>query len=248
MAMAEDYVSPGPSNSFSQCSHFCSEMIAKSHKMVTVQSNSDGEKYQAAIHAELLCYYSTYYKAAIKGQFLESKQDTFTLDLGYLATRAFVAWLYSGHLEDRFENDDQREGLYALYVFADKTDILALRRSVMQYLPVVSEQGDRTAVNDHIEVCSQLPERCGLVRFLFDESVSDWEDHCDPSTSIEEPTTTSSFMRRVYPENIASRIISGFADTMARKTRGEEIDIRTNLRNGCNYHEHENREEWELSK
>lgn len=221
-------------------------MIIKSNKMVTIQSNNDGKKYRGTIHAELLCHYSTYYRAAMKGRFLESTQETFTLDLGYLNTRAFVAWLYSGSLADRFEDHHEREELYALYVFADKTDILALRRSIMSYLSILSHDGHRTAPNTKVEVSMQLPDRCGLNQFLLDEIICDWEENCCPSNIASVPT--SDFIRRDYPEGYASRIIAGFADIMARKTSGESIENYANIWNACNYHEHENRQEWQLSK
>ncbi|KAL2026835.1 hypothetical protein VTO58DRAFT_102815 [Aureobasidium pullulans] len=49
--------------------------------------------FKALVHKDLLCFYSPYYRAALKGEFAEAKQDFLTLDLPATQARRFVSWL-----------------------------------------------------------------------------------------------------------------------------------------------------------
>ncbi|THV82064.1 hypothetical protein D6D26_10288, partial [Aureobasidium pullulans] len=112
------------------------DIVGRSSEMIQIQSqgNDDDKLYRATVHKELLCFYSTYYTAAIKDQFSEAQKHLFTVELSYEQTRLFVTWLYSGRLEHQPDELIDEEDAYALYIFADQTDIIALRRTVMTFV------------------------------------------------------------------------------------------------------------------
>ncbi|CAD0112086.1 unnamed protein product [Aureobasidium uvarum] len=89
--------------------------------------------FKTLVHKSLLCHYSTYYNVAIDGSFQEASKTSFELELNEEQAKWLVSWLYSGSLEDHLSHPDT-EQLFCLYIFADKTDILALRRRVMTKL------------------------------------------------------------------------------------------------------------------
>jgi hypothetical protein len=49
--------------------------------IVNTRSNDDGKTFHASVHKELVCYYSQYYTAALKGGFSEAKKDTIIIEL-----------------------------------------------------------------------------------------------------------------------------------------------------------------------
>lgn len=211
--------------------------------MVKVQSQNDGDKFQASVHAELLCFYSPYYTVAIHGRFLESKQDTFILELDYTAAKMFVSWLYTGSVDDT-SVEYTCDQLHALYMFAHKTDMLALRRWVISDLYDWEYHPENWDAVDVEKLCLQLPDHCGLKRFLLDSAIADWESDCSICKD-----TTSAWIRTVYPQNFASEVIEGFADRQARRLGGEKVaDLFSKASGPCNYHDHEDLKEWAQSK
>ncbi|KAI5241285.1 hypothetical protein E4T43_05522 [Aureobasidium subglaciale] len=86
--------------------------------------------FHATIHRELICYFPKDYNALLKGRFSESGQKKITLRMSKYKARLLVTWLYTGHIAD----DVDYQNLFQLYVFADQTDILALRRVIMNQI------------------------------------------------------------------------------------------------------------------
>jgi hypothetical protein len=82
-----------------------------------------------SIHKKLLCDSSTYFKAALNNGFVETKEQTITLDDEDPAIfRTFALWLYEGKLNKKTLPLDVYIGvlenyLLKLYVFADKRGI-----------------------------------------------------------------------------------------------------------------------------
>ncbi|KAH0337384.1 hypothetical protein KCU81_g8112, partial [Aureobasidium melanogenum] len=113
-------------------SEYVTKIIASSAEMITIVGNKpskDGKIFSASVHKELLCFFSPYYTAALKGIFAEALNKTLTLDLPNHQMANLVSWLYSGNTIDFTEYD-----LLDLYVFADEKMMLAFRRSIMTRL------------------------------------------------------------------------------------------------------------------
>lgn len=130
--------------------------------MIEIKSQKDdsGSVFSVAVHKELLCLCSPYYTAAIKGGFSESRQESFTVELDHRQTQMFVEWLYTGRCDsDPWQQINNHE-VHALYVFADQTDIIAFRRSIMTCLV----RGGRAppTPSDMAKLVSQLPNDSGL--------------------------------------------------------------------------------------
>ncbi|KAK6004755.1 hypothetical protein QM012_008617 [Aureobasidium pullulans] len=148
-----------------------SYIISKSHDAIQIKSQDDDSESPsiATVNKELLCFYSPYYTAAIKGSFSECHKKVFTLRLSALQTQMFVEWLYIGRYEYVSpQNDDIH--MCALYILADQTDIIALRRTIMArmrfcYRPMTPGLMVRTV--------SQLPGGSGLRRYLLEEAVAE---------------------------------------------------------------------------
>lgn len=78
------------------------------------------------VHKDLLCFFSKCYRAALQGGFLEAGNKSVVLELKTADCQYFVGCVYTGRLPDV-----PRADLFPLYVFADKTDMLAVRRAIM---------------------------------------------------------------------------------------------------------------------
>lgn len=153
----------------------CRDIVGRSSEMMQIQSqgNDDDKLYRATVHKELVCFYSTYYTAAIKGQFSEFQKHSFIVELNYEQTRLFVTWLYSGRLEYHPDDGLDSEDVFALYIFADQTDIIALRRTVMSFLVDSSAEHYREIhLSDLHKIVPQLPEQSQFRRFLLEEATA----------------------------------------------------------------------------
>ncbi|THX96455.1 hypothetical protein D6C98_09690 [Aureobasidium pullulans] len=227
----------------------CRDIVGRSSEMIQIQSQgNDGDKlYRATVHKELLCFYSTYYTAAIKGQFSESQKHSFIVELNYEQTRLFVTWLYSGRLEHQPDESNNGEDAYALYIFADQTDIIALRRTVMTFVIDSTAKNVREVYHcDFDEIIPQLPEQSQLRRFLLEEATAFWVDQ------------TGNCVRELYDEivndevlrgplgNFFKQLLEGVSENIEMKKIGEKIIGFPE--NPCDFHEHTNEREWETSK
>ncbi|KAI4740054.1 hypothetical protein E4T50_09519 [Aureobasidium sp. EXF-12298] len=217
-----------------------SDIIGKSNdEKIKIQSQEDDSESPicATVHKELLCFYSPYYTAAIKGRFSESRKDLFTLGLSASQMRLFVEWLYTGCFERNFSEETN---MYALYLFADQTNIIALRRSIMNSL--TGRLFGLTSPGYMGRLVSQLPSRSGLRRFLLEEALAerasalrfgkvgawDWEQQ--------------GYVAEDFPEDFFAQLINGHLQN-GGKGFGPPC-----FSNVCNYHEHEDGEEWRMSK
>jgi hypothetical protein len=190
--------------------------------------DESGKIFSASVHKELLCFFSPYYAAALKGGFAEATSNTLTLDLPNDRMADVVSWLYSGTIISEEEID-----LMKLYVFADEKMMLAFRRSIMSKLICITSISCPMDAEDAIPYLKRLPENCGMFRYLVDfwagvwcetESVYGMED-MDHDKRI--PRT---FFYRAMEK--LSRIVS-YEHTRANT-----------LKAACNFHEHVNYHEW----
>ncbi|KAI5270737.1 hypothetical protein E4T47_05852 [Aureobasidium subglaciale] len=126
--------------------------------------------FHTTIHRELICYFSKYYNALLKGRFSESGQKKITLKMSKYKARLLVTWLYTGHIAD----DVDYQNLFQLYVSADQTDILALRRATMNQIHRNSHEKKNPGLANVAEDLKVLPKSSGLVRWMVDRFAHHW--------------------------------------------------------------------------
>lgn len=136
-------------------------IITTSTKMLTCRAEGD---FNMPIPEDLLCHFSRYYTALLRGNFSEAGQQNVTLELDASQAKWFVTWLYSG----RFPEDLDYPNLFQLYIFADKTDIPALRKDIMTHIHKRSHRSGSPTIKDAVETFDILPKSSGLVRWIVD--------------------------------------------------------------------------------
>ncbi|KAH0130943.1 hypothetical protein KCU67_g16825, partial [Aureobasidium melanogenum] len=127
--------------------------------------------FKSLVHKSLLSHYSRYYSVAVNGDFLEAKNTSFELELNKQQAEIFICWLYSGRLSDKLLRPDTKD-LLELYVFADKTDISALRRQIMTTL--VNRRGVHMSLRSIVMIVNSLPASSPLYRFAVEWYVHHW--------------------------------------------------------------------------
>lgn len=101
-----------------------SAAITTSHEVAELASTKDDTV--MTIHKILLGFYSSYYAAAFNGRFSEASKKRFNVDLSGEALKTCASWIFTGGLYGSTDDFD-----VSLYIFADKADILALRRVIL---------------------------------------------------------------------------------------------------------------------
>ncbi|THW51757.1 hypothetical protein D6D22_00618 [Aureobasidium pullulans] len=227
----------------------CRDIVGRSSEMIQIQSqgNDDDKLYRATVHKELFCFYSTYYTAAIKGQFSEAQKHLFTVELSYEQTRLFVTWLYSGRLEHQPDELIDEEDAYALYIFADQTDIIALRRTVMTFVTDSTAKSLREVYHcDFDKIIPQLPEQSQLRRFLLEEATAFWVDQSwNCVRELHDQIVTDEVLGGPL-ENFFKQLLEGVSENVEKEKIGEKtIGF---PENPCDFHEHTNEREWETCR
>jgi hypothetical protein len=143
--------------------------------MVELRTTGD---WKVFVHKPLLCFYSSYYKAALLGGFKEATSLHFDLELDRWHTEAFVRWLYSGQLGDRLSSLMIRD-MIRLYIFADRVDIPALRRKILTELvekqKSILDPGEHHLTQDLIAmIVDSLPPCSPLYKYAVDWYVNHW--------------------------------------------------------------------------
>ncbi|THX14414.1 hypothetical protein D6D17_03258 [Aureobasidium pullulans] len=123
-----------------------------------------GAHFKAQIHLDLLCFFSPYHRAALKGVFLEAQHNTVILEMDPVCCDIFVKWHYTGCVP----NDDPW-ALCQLYILADQNENLALRRAILTQIVNVNFAPDLNDSNT-AAVVSSLPENSALTRYLLDRT------------------------------------------------------------------------------
>ena len=206
--------------------------------------NSQNKSFSATVHRELLCYYSPYYTAALKGGFAEAQTNTITVDLSDEETADLVSWLYSGQIISSYYSQ-----LFDIYVFADEKKMLALRRSLMSKIVLCCnashEDSEANEINyfgldDMLPYIYRLPPSCGLFRYLADFYVHHWIlMPCDVRFDKEDPD------KRI-PREFYWYVIKALAADRNRMItpKASNLLCRCCQHSSCNYHEHVNGDEW----
>lgn len=210
-------------------------------EIVNSKPDKDGKTFSAVVHKELLCFFSPYYTAALKGGFSEAKKDTITIDLEFDLMRDLVSWLYTGNFT-RYESSHFLD----LYLFADEKMMLALRRSIMTVFVGVQEVGYKDMDEDEtIAFLQQLPATAGLFRYLVDYWVVLWsQGHFD--CEVEGMDSEKQIPKAFFYQ--ALRRFSRVASSKAVRKSGAETLLTDSMTNACNYHEHVSKEEWKYSE
>ncbi|THX77070.1 hypothetical protein D6D05_05887 [Aureobasidium pullulans] len=228
-----------------------SEILRSSTETIELQSDPSKNKevFRSTVNKELLCFFSPYYVAAIKGHFSEAKQKLFTLDLNHAQTRAFTHWLCTGRLThtNTFAWAVDKKCLFGLYIFADMTDNLALRRAVMSHLASeFTGTTDRPHPSEYGKLLPQLPKDSPLIPFCLDATVVDLE--LNEYLGIQTMKASRGVeLLRWLPEDRVRYIMEGVNERRKRIDREDKWHFLWEV-NACDYHEHDNEEEWSLSK
>ncbi|TIA46994.1 hypothetical protein D6C77_10376 [Aureobasidium pullulans] len=223
----------------------CKDIVGRSSEMIQIQSqgNDDDKLYRATVHKELLCFYSTYYTAAIKGQFSESQKHSFIVELNYEQTRLFVTWLYSGRLEYHPDDGLDSEDVFALYIFADQTDVIALRRTVISFLVDSAAQHYREIhLSDLHKIVPQLPEQSQLRRFLLEEATVYGTGNY--LQGLYDGIANDQTSEDCYGDSL-KQLLEGVSENIEKKKAGEKTIGYPE--NPCDFHEHTNEREWSTS-
>ncbi|KAG9952912.1 hypothetical protein KCU85_g1700, partial [Aureobasidium melanogenum] len=179
-------------------------IIATTDDFVELISKDDDQSgdgsHVAEVHRDLLCFFAPYYRAIFKGNFKEVMHNTVILEMDQACCSMFVEWLYTGFIP---QHDPW--SLCQLYIFADQTMNLTLRRTIMTQ--------------------------------LFDSKF-------DPS--INDPNTAALLK---YNDALYDGIPVDFArELKTRLAPHREVPQDCPCcHSPCNYHEHDNTEEWESS-
>lgn len=102
-----------------------SKLLVQSQDTIRLTSRNDG--YTITVYKELLCFYCPYYRAALKGEFLEAKKNELEID----AVEIFIGWLCTGTINTDIH---QCEDIVLVYLLADRIECLALRRAAISKL------------------------------------------------------------------------------------------------------------------
>ncbi|THV63477.1 hypothetical protein D6D28_10653 [Aureobasidium pullulans] len=203
--------------------------------------------FKALVHKDLLCFYSPYHRAALKGEFAEAKQDFLTLDLPATQARRFVSWLYIG-----FFLPKEFTALYELYVFGDQTENMALCRFVMSRLVQIrrgknaNDHGlSLTTIEASMKTLNMLPTTLPLFRYIVDNLVNHWD-----ANQLFDKKMCGSYD---IPKEALFQIMSGLASKPVPLVNVSSGPVFVALskcpccRHQCNYHDHESMEEWKAT-
>jgi hypothetical protein len=145
-----------------------------------------------------------------------------------------VEWLYTGRCDtDPWQQLDDSD-MHTLYIFADKTDIIAFRRSIMTSIVALG----RTPANpeEMANVVSLLPEDSGLSLYLLEEAVAEWRYNADPGVVTEEDWKSLGYLPEDFSPKFWDQLVNGQHDPYLPSCIA------------CDYHEHTDEQEWKLSK
>lgn len=212
-----------------------SGIIATSDDFTALISKDDDDSgrefHVAEVQRDLLCFFALYYRALLNRKFKEAAHNTVLLDMDPACCKMFVNWLYTG-----FIPQDEVRSLCQLYIFADQTMNLTLRRTIMtqpfdcKFDPSISDPTISALL-------SSLPSNSSLSRYLFDRFVH----HTRHSGRH--------LRTREYDDALYNCIPVEFARKLkTRLAPHREVSQDCSCcHSPCNYHQHENTE-WESSE
>ncbi|KAH0157301.1 hypothetical protein KCU67_g7960, partial [Aureobasidium melanogenum] len=215
-----------------------SDALKKSSATIKLVSSQDG--FEVSIHRELLCFFSSYYNAALNGKFLEATKDRFEVDLSEEHLHSFSYWIYTGSFNvELLSGSESEESLYVkLYIFADQMDILALRRSAISHLA----DADPLTWDLVKLILMNLPENSPLRRSVLDMFIAHWT--LESKWGLPEPD--SPVDHECFPAlyKFMREVMAGITLRTSCPEESTECPCCIDL---CRYHEHESEEEREAT-
>ncbi|KAI9709172.1 MAG: hypothetical protein M1812_007757 [Candelaria pacifica] len=166
--------------------------------MITIKVGPKAHPFM--IHKELLCHYSSYFRAALMGSFREAAEGIVTLpDDEVEMFEYFMHWLYTKKLADE-EADELPLGsneLIEIYLFADKRGVPSLMNKVVDMImATVPFVGGVPAFNA-VDLVYENTASNSLLRKLFvDLYAYDIDVDTLPDLSKPGTTTESLFLGR----------------------------------------------------
>jgi hypothetical protein len=187
------------------------------------------------VHKELLCFFSSYYSAALNGKFLEAEKGQFEVDLSDERLKTFTGWLYTG---DVFVDEGAALCYMELYIFADLVDIIALRRETITQLSEMTELEPRyETVRSGLKNITQYSQ---LYKWLMDVYVAHWEpEHDDDDPCLYNGDTDPDYLLVTFMYQVMRGV--------ANRDKTQDWKECSCCHHPCEYHEHSSKEEWEAS-
>lgn len=191
----------------------------------TVQFISSDEypsfKYTATFIRRLLTRLSPYFKVLFKGGFSESNKDLLSIDCRAVYLCNLEQWILTRDSNLSLRSDYQTIGFY---LFADYYDIPALRRMIMSKLVT---KPFKLFPFEVFALAVELPSSSPLYRFLVDTFA-----HHEQFSELHYELLTKEFLYLMY-----RGVINKSGEKPCRCCH-----------NPCDYHEHDDEEEWENSE
>lgn len=194
------------------------------------------------IHVDILCYYSTYYRAALKGAFREADRDALDVDASAQTLRLVIQWLYTGGVAITTSTPE----LVQLYIFADRYDFLALRRQIISiFVPYRTSRFGCARYEQVGQAFDSLHDNSQLRRLIVETYVQHWGPEED---DVEEAAD-----RHKAPGEFLAAVMEGQGrlkrQMKEQKDDGvivvEECDC---CHDACGFHKHESEAERLASK
>ncbi|KAI4847300.1 hypothetical protein E4T44_04587 [Aureobasidium sp. EXF-8845] len=218
-----------------------STLLTTPTKRLTCKCTDD---FTIHIPESLLCYFSRYYAALLRGSFVEAGSNTTTLELKAAQAKAFVTWMHSG----RFAEDCDYKMLFELYVFADKVDVPAMKKDIMTFIHKRSHRRGSPEMKDTVRTFHLLPKSCGLVRWMLDR----FAHHEGFDLTMDQEFGISVLAARNMGHELTCRntTMSVDADPCCNVVVklgcncSERCQEKATKGQACAYHEHASPEEW----
>lgn len=220
------------------------KILLSSDEVVYLQV--EGQK--IAVHKALLCHFSKYFKAALNGSFAEAQSSLAPIETSTKVFGVVLCWLYSGKMPEHGDEDLLllNERLAETYVFADKYDLLALRRAALD----ASKVCGRTFffANYNGPICGSLPSNSPYsVRLAFS-----YVHHliAKGGTKGDTKDISDMWLRRleVLPQALLAAIVLGKTKQSAARLLGTPIKPCPCCNDMCRFHEHESEDEKQASR
>lgn len=210
--------------------------MSKSSELMKLVSNDN--TLVMPVHKELLCFFSSYYDAALNGNFSEAQKNCFEVALSGYNLKSFTAWLYTGDILSEVDTIEINCFL-ELYVFADLVDIIALRRETLKQIS--ETEGPKVHYDSVRFILKNTTQNSQLYRWTLAFYITHWQpehdddgDPCLFDSDTDPDYLLATFMYKV---------------TRGLAVRGKDVGfIECSCCNHpCEYHEHSSMEEWEAS-
>lgn len=207
-----------------------SKILTSSTEIIELKATEGSNPSTITVHLDLLCSFSRYYTAALKGNFQEAGKDFLSVKTSADILDMAIVWIYTGQLQTTNHNKTtlSAEELIQLYIFADHFDFLALRRTIITYWTKVNQSSCMIADDGNIgRAYDSLPENSPLLRYLVCLHVY----HVEPWIEY--------FVCSGAPADFLLALVGGKKRCRAERKRFGYLEDCACCHNPCGFHEHE---------